>query len=68
MYLSKDKRQDISNERSNLLRRMDIDISGTGDAVRKGIMAFCKLTELTDVIDSLTELRDIIEKETGIQF
>lgn len=68
MYLSKDKRQDISNERSDFLRRMDIDISGTGDAVRKGIMAFCNLTELTDVIDALTELRDIIKKETGIQF
>jgi len=31
-------------------------------------MVFCKLTELTDVIDALTELRDIIKKETGIQF
>ena len=68
MYLSKDKRQDISNARSDFLRRMDIDISCTGDGVRKDIMAFCKLTELTDVIDALTELRDIIKKETGINF
>lgn len=66
MYLSKDKRQDISNERSDLMRRVGIDV--TDDGVKKDIMVFCKLTELTDVIDALTELRDIIKKETGIQF
>lgn len=66
MYLSKDKRQDISNERTDLLRRVGIDV--TDDGVKKDIMAFCKLTELTDVIDALTELRDIIKKETGVQF
>lgn len=66
MYLSKDKRQDISNERTDLLRRVGIDV--TDDGVKKDIMVFCKLTELTDVIDALTELRDIIKKETGVQF
>jgi len=66
MYLSKDKRQDISNERTDLMRRVGIDV--TDDGVKKDIMVFCKLTELTDVIDALTELRDIIKKETGIQF
>ena len=66
MYLSKDKRQDISNERTDLLRRVGIDV--TYDGVKKDIVVFCKLTELTDVIDALTVLRDIIKKETGIQF
>ena len=66
MYLSKDKRQDISNERTDFMRKVGIDV--TDDGVKKDIMVFCKLTELTDVIDALTELRDIIKKETGIQF
>ena len=66
MYLSKDKRQDISNARSDFARRVGIDV--TDDGVKKDIMVICKLNELTDTIDALTELRDIIEKETGIRF
>lgn len=66
MYLTKEKKLEISNKRSDFARRIEVDI--TDDGIKKGCMVFCKFEELTNVIDALTELRDLLTKETGFRF
>ena len=70
MYLSKDKRQDINNQLAEKFHKTRISLSDSlgGTGIKKDVFVFCELTELTNTIETLTALRDIIEKETGFRF
>lgn len=70
MYLSKEKRLAINEAMREARGNVKVELSDSlgGAGLRKGIMLFADLDELTAIIDDLTVLRDIIEKETGFRF
>lgn len=70
MYLSKEKRLAINEAMREARGKVTVELTDSlgGTGIKKNIMVFCELTELTTMIDELTALRDIIETETGFRF
>lgn len=70
MYLTKEKRQAINDAMREARGKGKVELADSlgGAGLRKGIMVFADLDELTEIINDLTVLRDIIERETGFRF
>lgn len=73
MYMNEEKIKEINKAyraKRTAFSGTDIAITNScnGTGIKKGIMVFCNIDEISQVISELTDLRAAIEEETGVRF